>query len=175
MPGTRWTRIKWTPNVLVMLSNMMCLCRVTPARCIWTKGGWPSRQATPSSGDSQLLSRTKSKSSRGVILYIMIILWPLKGWAGGPYAYVKVWDADIINPNPVNGNKYVNNVTSVEVNMEVLQFKTCIRKCWAIFFHRRCWASVTIPFSILVSILSFSSWLGEKQMQTQTSLKIIRE
>ena len=64
-----------------------------------------------------------------MILYIMIILSPLKGWAGGPYAYVKVWDADIINPNPVNGNKYVNNVTSVEVNMEVLQFKTCIRKC----------------------------------------------
>ena len=97
------------------LNELQILCRVTPARCIWTKVGWPSRQATPSSGDSQLLSRTKSKSSRGVILYIMIILWPLKGWAGGPYAYVKVWDADIINPNPVNGNKYVNNVTSVEV------------------------------------------------------------
>ena len=28
---------------------------------------------------------------------------------------IKVWDADIINPNPGYGNKYVNNVTSVEV------------------------------------------------------------
>ena len=28
----------------------------------------------------------------------------------------KVWDADIINPNPGYGNKYVNNVTSVEVD-----------------------------------------------------------
>ena len=29
---------------------------------------------------------------------------------------LKVWDADIINPSPANGNKYVTNVTSVEVD-----------------------------------------------------------
>ena len=31
-------------------------------------------------------------------------------------SFPKVWDADIINPNPGYGNKYVNNVTSVEVD-----------------------------------------------------------
>ena len=30
--------------------------------------------------------------------------------------FLKVWDADIINPSPAYGNKYVNNVTSVEVD-----------------------------------------------------------
>ena len=32
----------------------------------------------------------------------------------------KVWDADIINPNPGYGNKYVNNVTSVEVSNAIV-------------------------------------------------------
>ena len=34
----------------------------------------------------------------------------------------KVWDADIINPNPGYGNKYVNNVTSVEVSNDIVTY-----------------------------------------------------
>ena len=34
----------------------------------------------------------------------------------------KVWDADIINPNPGYGNKYVNNVTSVEVSNAIVTY-----------------------------------------------------
>ena len=35
---------------------------------------------------------------------------------------IKVWDADIINPNPGYGNKYVNNVTSVEVDNAIVTY-----------------------------------------------------
>ena len=52
-----WSQI--SPNVIMM-------CRVTRVRCTWTKGGWVSKQATQYSGGSLLLSRTKSRSSRGV-------------------------------------------------------------------------------------------------------------
>ena len=35
---------------------------------------------------------------------------------------IKVWDADIINPNPGYGNKYVNNVISVEVSNAIVSY-----------------------------------------------------
>merc|ERR1712186_122085 len=43
------------------------------------------------------------------------VFWRLTATFQNEVKEFKVWDADIINPNPVNGNKYVNNVTSVEV------------------------------------------------------------
>jgi len=44
------------------------------------------------------------------------VFWRLTATFQNEVKEFKVWDADIINPNPVTGNKYVNNVTSVEVD-----------------------------------------------------------
>jgi len=43
------------------------------------------------------------------------VFWRLTATFQNEVKEFKVWDADIINPNPGYGNKYVNNVTSVEV------------------------------------------------------------
>ena len=58
----------------------------------------------------------KSKSLRQVILSLF---FPLKHLI---LTLFKVWDADIINPNPGYGNKYVNNVTSVEVSNAIVTY-----------------------------------------------------
>merc|ERR1712037_31415 len=43
------------------------------------------------------------------------VFWRLTATFQNEVKEFKVWDADIINPSPAYGNKYVNNVTSVEV------------------------------------------------------------
>jgi len=43
------------------------------------------------------------------------VFWRLTATFQNEVKEFKVWDADIINPSPANGNKYVTNVTSVEV------------------------------------------------------------
>merc|ERR1712107_436392 len=72
------------------------------------------------------------------------VFWRLTATFQNEVKEFKVWDADIINPNPGYGNKYVNNVTSVEV-LSIVTTLSCI----------------------LVSIWSFSSWSGSlTQLQT---------
>merc|ERR1712105_167458 len=76
------------------------------------------------------------------------VFWRLTATFQNEVKEFKVWDADIINPNPATGNKYVNNVTSVEVLSK---------------FTIRCF----IP----ASILSSSSWSGSlTQLWTSSPL-----